>query len=416
MQLTITTKKPISSISILLLSVLIFLFQFPLIGDEIVNPIYLGLFCMYLASIINRLGNAKNIELITIVGIAIYICIELVYNFAGLSDASLTSYFQTMKYFWCMIMILPVQAYLTRKQEKILLTVSISAMLLAVLYNVYVYVRMGSAYNVRLFASQDVMGVLDTQYISGVMLFCGFCFICWYHEKNKQYKRLLMAMLIFCVAFEVIIAQRGIILCMLILMFPVLFYFGQEKKNSRLILLMVALAACVVVLVLYRPILLWLMEVCGSERLADRIGQVLILLETGSTDDAGGSLSARYDLIMTSLRTFTDSPVQFILGAGDHRENNLIIGNHSRFIDTLGRYGLIGAVVLFTVMTLMLRRLKAMSSVRKNTVLYYQFTVVVIFFLFRGLLGEVFDPSIGVQMFIVAPLLMKRYSREVYIV
>lgn len=86
-----------------------------------------------------------------------------------------------------------------------------------------------------------------------------------------------------------------------------------------------------------------------------RMQEVAYFLEYGSADSGNsGDLSARFDLIEKSFQTFFDN---FFIGIGYKYAYSfgdmfyIGVGSHSEWIDSLAKYGIIGAIPFFATIS-----------------------------------------------------------------
>ena len=131
------------------------------------------------------------------------------------------------------------------------------------------------------------------------------------------------------------------------------------------------------------------------------------------------SLAGRFLLGMTSLKTFFSGITSFIWGIGDNimiKEQyefydllSLGIGNHSQFLDTLAKYGIIGGVIFVNIV-------KGMSIWLKKIAIRRQFShyigLFVFVFFFQSVLNNSLFPDLFIIIFILFPLLLKTNNRD----
>lgn len=175
----------------------------------------------------------------------------------------------------------------------------------------------------------------------------------------------------------------------------------------------------IITLVALLPLVSFLGNV-DNERLSARFSDIGVILQGGSINSLDdGSLAGRFLLGMTSLNTFIASIPNFIWGVGDniligeqyefYDLLSLGIGNHSQFLDTLAKYGIIGGVIFINIVLGISRWLKRIS-VRES---YYQYIdlFILVFFL-QSILNNSFLADIFIIIFVVFPLLIVSNNRE----
>ena len=167
-----------------------------------------------------------------------------------------------------------------------------------------------------------------------------------------------------------------------------------------------------VFLFFYDPLLDWLDNLINSRRISVRLNQIRLIMANESISEAGGSVQERYNLILRSLETTFSSVRRFVLGAGDHRNDYTIIGNHSHFVDELARYGLVGMLVWIPMVWNMLAEMRRVSLKGNDSVLRGELIVLQLTYLIRGFLGGIFEASISIQMFIFIPLIFNLLEEQ----
>lgn len=403
-----STSSRVGDLSIFLLAVLIVIFQTPILSRNLPNVVLLGLMALFLVAEVNRLLNLRDPERTTLIALVLYVLMTAVYKVLGISAAELYYIFNTIQFLFFTVAALTVFYSLTKRQMKFLLGVSLISILYTMIDNVILFVRHGAAAYVKLFQLHKYdYNAVDTPFSGAILLLAGVCFICFLHEKRKWLKVGLLALSVFGIYFCVAITQRTIILVLAVLMYPMLIFFHTKHKLNRYILFFFVLVIAVVALLNYKPLLLWMGEMLGSARVSKRINQIIVFMETMDIRASGGSLTVRYELISTSWRTFTASARSFLLGVGEHRATDLIVGNHSQFIDELARYGIVGSAMVWTMLCSGFRFVKKAAGTVTGTVLNRQLGVMIFIFILRGFLGAVFAAPIGIQLFLVMPLMLR---------
>jgi len=402
-----STAGRVSDLSVFLLAMLVAIYQIPILSRNLPNVILLGLMALFLITEANRILNLPMQEKILLFILGLYLGLITAYKVLGISTAELYYYFNTVQFFFFLVASVSMIHSLTRRQMKFLLAIAIISIVFTMFHNVVLFLQHGAARYVVLFQEDKyAYNAVDTPFTGAILLLSGTSFICFLHEKKKLLKLALLLLSIFGIYFCVVITQRMIILVLALLMYPLLVFFNTKHKVNRYILFFLAMIVVAVVLLNFKSILLGMAKVIESERILKRINQIIRFVETRDIQAAGGSLTVRFELIFTSWKTFTTSTVNFFLGAGDHRVNNLVIGNHSQLIDELARYGIVGAAIFYPLVNRFLKFVKKACAVKSRTVLNRQVGVLILIFVLRGFLGTVFAAPIGIQMFLVLPLML----------
>ena len=160
------------------------------------------------------------------------------------------------------------------------------------------------------------------------------------------------------------------------------------------------LLALLIVLIFKDPLIELILAISPSERLS---GRLILLLDSDNVNASESSFSARQDLWMVSLKTWTSSFQNFLFGIGDHRAvihpEQTGIGQHGDIEDSLARYGLVGCIILFNAVIKSCRYIISLFPKRCKMQL-----ISVFFILFLcGVSKKIFLPEVGCALFILLP-------------
>ena len=240
----------------------------------------------------------------------------------------------------------------------------------------------------------------NASYSSMLMIFSGICFVWFLHDK-RRFNRLFSAIGFgLAIYVNIVILQRGINFVLTTVMILFLLLFNTRRKSSTTVLV-VLFATLMLFLYLsggYVSMFHFLIERLDY-RLAKKMSQILIFLETGSMDEAGG-FSGRFYLLQTSFKTWTSSLPNFLLGAGDTRGVNDLVGNHHEIFDNFTRYGLLFGPTVFLILTLQIRDVVLSVQSSKNTALKKQTATVMLINLARNFIGTTVTGAMSIVIII----------------
>ena len=411
----ISSHSSISNVSVVLLCTLIAIFNTPIVSRNVPNIILIGLMVTFAVSIFPRVFCLEKEEGIALLLLSLYMVIITAYKLLGISSAALYYYFNIVQYYFFFAAIMMVYKSLTRRQIIIILMVAIGTAVITIISNIYLCLTSASANEyVNLYKTHRyTTNATNTQFATAMLLLAGVSFIGALNRKKRIPQMAMYALCVLCMYFAAAVAQRLTVVILAFLMFPLLLLANvdieQRRKISGRMKMLLIVAALVVVglCVFYKPILQWIGAVIGSPRVSKRINQIIVLLETGNFVEAGGSLGVRYELMMTSWKTFTATLSNFFLGIGDHRADNMVIGNHSLVLDELARYGLVFAILSFWLILYSFKVVRKIVGVQPGTRVDKQVLVLFVILILRAVVGALFDVSIGIVLFVVTPLLLR---------
>lgn len=392
---------------LLILSIIIIIYETPYLSRNMSPTIVVSL--MILFFLFFFLGErVLRTEIAAIIGGGVvYVVLELLYKFSEISSAGIGFYFATIKFIFLFIAMACVGPQLSVRQKKFLCILSITGMIANMISNVIICSEMDSSlYVVYYLREGQSTNAADTAFASAVMLLMGAFYLITLNSSRKWMKVVSIAGLFFSAYFLIFISQRGTTFFLAIMMILLLSIFRSSSRRQMYVLfalsfvmLWFAMGGAVV-------ILSGVSEMMSSLRINHKINYLIRFFEMGNIAEAGGSLSGRYELMMKSVGTFGQSIQSFLFGVGDHRDTNLIIGNHSQIIDTFARYGLIGGACLVWLLNGMKKIINDVAAIDSTSVIYKQLMVLYIFFIIRSFLGNTFIGSIGTQLFVTAPLVV----------
>lgn len=400
------TRTKVGSFSVLLLSLLIVIIEIPILYRNVPNIVIIGLMCLYLLLNLNLFLTLSKNRFGTLLLLGLCVLGEVVYKITGYSSAELHYYFNTFIFFFFILVLVGTFSALNRDQMKWILCTTIIAIVFTLVHNVLLFLQYGSTKYVMLFQTEKyVTNAVGTQFVNALLLFQGAALI-WF-LRGKTHRTLAMVLAVFSFLFCAVIAQRAIVIVLSIMQLLFLLLFNNERSYKRYAIGFIGILLAGIALLNADAIFSLLTSIIGSERLVRRINQVWAMLSTGDIEGTGGSLRARYRLIMTSLNTFTSSLQHFFFGAGDHRFDNNTIGNHSMVADELARYGVVGTAVMFGMLHRSFHMIRTNFVLRNNSVVKREVNVVFFVAILRAFLGGLTEPEIGIQLFVVLPITVK---------
>lgn len=257
-----------------------------------------------------------------------------------------------------------------------------------------------------------LMNIANTFFVEICFLLIGVLVMTMLVIKDKRWGSLCLLLVLPMAYYMLFQNTRGtaILLLMVELVGMFLAFFEPSRQaNRRAYYIFSTVSLLLVAVIVFIPLMSWLMEYLQSDRLADRLNDLVDFKQSGGNlnNVEEGSFTERILLAQTSLNTFLSSPVNILIGIGDHSQafgGDLIksgIGNHSEFIDVLARFGLVGAIVFWNITRKYYQMLKSLSS--KREILKYVdvlFWIIII----SGILNLLFVPTMLFFMYLVFPL------------
>lgn len=224
-----------------------------------------------------------------------------------------------------------------------------------------------------------------------------------------------IVLICFLLFYMLVINTRATAMIILLLMLVGMFIAKKEPNRKKLnnyyitnILVLVGIGFLFVL-----PVLVWMANNIESERLAERLQDLIAFTSSkGDLDNVEeGSFTKRILLIQTSLRTFLDGPINMLIGIGEQANGigvDLVkvgIGNHSEFTDVLAKHGIVGGVLFWKILSTYKRWLASLSC-RRSIIKYVN--VFFVIFIIYGFLNKVFQPILLIYMFFIIPISIRQ--------
>lgn len=328
----------------------------------------------------------------------------LLYRVLGLSDLNIGYILRSFN--WIMagvVSVFAIETFSSKELKKLFVAFTI----ILALYLI-ITVRMGNSLLSGITADAAVV-VTYTWMGSMFMLLSGFCLILVLYIKNVKYRALAIAFFLLITYLNFIILQRGTtaIMTLAMLTLIVLLNFSNKIVNRIFIPIFIFFVSITVTSTdLMVQFFDFLTEISPSDRLAARFQQLSLAIQFSDIDASGGSFQSRAELIGISWDTFTSSLQHFLVGAGAHRDDNTIIGNHSFIIDFLASYGILGGIFILIYFIRQYQIMMAGLTKEINYTLFTQCVVVFLFYILRNFYGAVSTSQTNFTVLLYFPLLI----------
>lgn len=401
-----------SNISVAILSLIIIIINEPLLSRIVHGVGILALMLLFLLINLPKfIDNGVLKRGSFLLGLS-YICIELLYRVFEVSDASLVSYYNVLAFLFFPIVVCPVIPSLTSKQQNIIVIVVLVSILIMMISNI----RLANQFGVNYPRIEDfykgLTNSINTQYFSALIIFCGVLIAKMRLDRNNNI--VTAGILIFSMYFIVAVGQRLIAILLLFATVISLILFTGRRSMKKKVTILFLFILGIVVLLNYQTMLSMMADVLNNDRVTRRLNQLQIALTSKKIQGSGGSLEARYDLIQTSVGTFFGSLPNFLFGAGAHDNNNLIIGNHSQWIDQAAKYGVAGCLMLYLTIRRCFKDVYLLYGIKKDDPFKPYFSIIIAYFVIRGAIGAVLYPHFGEMLFLFLPIAYLRITNKQY--
>lgn len=254
-----------------------------------------------------------------------------------------------------------------------------------------------------------------TEFVAMSLFFVAYCWILIKGGNEKRFRPFLLLGIVLSFILITVVNSRGtdfflgLLMMVAFIILPKL-YLG--KKTSRHFFLVFFSAIFIIAFLNYDTLVESVVNLFGNSdngRMMRRVIDVNDLLHGGADEVGQGSLATRITLYKLSLNTFLSNPITFLFGKGDIIQNaddvSVImksgIGCHSEFLDTLARFGLLGAILYFNVLSTTYSYVKNLP-IKKQGQQFWKISFA--FFLLYSVVNGSFLPEIFFVIFLFIPL------------
>ena len=323
------------------------------------------------------------------------------------------------------IFILPCIGYYViqnynRKEKEMLLFFFILIFGLNLIYNILLGFTMPDIFEEQESTELSIqfavmMNIADTGFINLGVLIVGVLLMAVLVDKKGMHRFLCSFFMIPILYYMLFQNTRGtaiLVLLFEIVGFIMAYYEPKNIRNHRPYYLGIGTVLLVMVFVLFIPIIEFIINHLESERLAERMNDLIDFKQYGGNVNQlnNGSFALRIALAQTSLNSFLSSPISFFIGIGDHTQNfgdDLIrsgVGGHSEFIDVAARYGIVGMFVFFNILKRYYLLLKKISG---NRNIHKYVNVIFFIFILTGIFNNVFGSKQLIFLYTILPIIIE---------
>lgn len=370
------------------------------------NYIALPLMAIWLMSIMRSKTVLSRVERSFVFSSLIIWLIIIMYKAIGISDINIGFIIRYSK--WIVAGIISVYALKVLSQKELKSLFVYFTMILGA----YIITVASLGQSLQMAQEEaEMLDVTSTWMGSLFMLISGFCLIVFINVKSLTARLVSAIFFLIMTYINFDLLQRGTTAVYTIGELALILAFSiTNRKINRIVLPLAVIFTFIIVFQSDLLVLLfdWLADVVPSERLAKRFVVLSYFVQYGdiAVVDGSGSFASRAELMTISWNTFTSNILHFFFGAGAHRNDNTIIGNHSFFLDTLASYGIICGVIVFIYFFRQYQIMTSDLDRRKYYKLFMQSSVVFLFYVFRNFYGFLVTAQVNFVILIYFPLLI----------
>lgn len=373
--------------------------SFTTISNYVMYPIW-ALWLSYILRLSSVLSKDEKVFVkVSFVFLAI-VCFYLIIGYSSMKIGLLLREIN-----WIMAGVVAVYAVKTFSSKELSSTYFFMTICLILL--MIVYVILGREI---MSVDEEMTATVDSAWYGSLfMLLSGLSLIVFLNIRKLVPRFLSLVALFLTIYLNFFVFQRGTVVLFTMAELGLILVFILKNRTLITSLSIIIIIFVVITLPTDNMITLfdWLAQVSPSERLSVRFDQISLALRYEDINAGGGSLAGRNSLLEISWGTFTSSIGHFFFGAGEHANNNMVIGHHSFILDTLAKYGVMGGVLMFVYFKKQYQIIMAYLDRKKNWSLYMQCAVVFAFYVFRNYFGSLATDFTNLFLLLFFPLTLQ---------
>lgn len=335
--------------------------------------------------------------------VILYSLLIVFYRVADISDAAWGRY-AIYLYLNVQILMLPlIRPKFLLQMNNMVLWISLAVMLANVSWNIII-ISMNPLFNEkRIYFDEEILNSLNvgsSSFFSFTLMLFIVCFFVYLNCKERIVKRI---MLVSSVIISVYIVGFCFKASVVLLWFTSAVLLMYAKKFKNIITLMIIMIGIIILGYYFitsynNEVVRFIVSNSPSERLTVRL---VGLVSPDSIYASTTSFEAREDLWRSSLNTWLANLTNFLFGIGDHwGDIERGIGQHSDFIDSLGKYGLLGGLILFFMFKKAFNYIIGLYDDKYRVQLY----IIILIYFACGMTKRVFLPGVNFVIFMLLPL------------
>ncbi|MBQ9236370.1 MAG: hypothetical protein IJ183_00435 [Prevotella sp.] len=378
---------------------------------------YVMISWMLFSLFVINIYNSINLKLrnLFILGV-IFVLICAVYKIIGVSSASIEYCTARPFLYFAPVMALMIIDRCDNDQQ---IRFLFHFLALAIAINIADNIRLSNEFGLENVAFQNLYGLLreegyeglnlgGSMFVNMTVFYTCIMFFAFLNSKKGEGKYLFLLYFVISISFVLFFSIKASVVLLVLLSLILMYISYRSEENVKTILFLTTIAGGIIFL--FRDsIISFLIDIIGS----DRITQRLISLTT-EADVQDSTLTGRANLWNVSLQSWLSSVSSFFFGIGDHNWNDFVstadsgIGSHSDLLDVLGRYGIMGACILYSSIKVFYNYLqKKYGSAFKWEI--FSFFVLMIL---MGLSKKFIAPEPPIVIFILFPLALRCFSKQ----
>ncbi len=353
----------------------------------------------------------RNLGILLTLGV-MFISICAIYAFIGISSASLGYCIHSPLMFFAPVLALMVIEKCNNEQQ---IRFIFHFLALAIAINIADNIRLTYQIGLEGIVYSKLSGMMEDEGLTGLNLggsgfvnlavfYSCIMFMAFLKIKNKKEKLLFLIYVGISTYFITFCSLKASAIILMLLSMVLMYVSVKSEERVGIALSMTII--CGGLIFLFRDVIInFFIDIIDSNRVTSRLSA----LTTEADLEDSGSFSSRSELWQVSLQSWLSSIKSFLFGIGDHDWKKFIttadsgIGNHSDFFDVCARYGILGALILYSSIKIYYDYLQK----RFGAFFRYEIITIIILLLAIGFTKRFITGQQAVAIFILFPLALR---------
>lgn len=341
-----------------------------------------------------------------IIYIFLYITLIYGYRFIYISDAPWGNYMNEIFFFSLIILALNIEEWKNNKYAKIIWWLMVIILAANIADNIRLSILYPSINTARIYLDETFLKSINaggSRFYTFSFLVSIVFFFTYLNCYKKWTKNIMLCLTILGGIYIVGFCYKASVVVFFLLSLFLLYYAKIAVKTHIFIFTLITSVVLVffIISVYQDEIIKFIIAYSPNERITIRF---ITMIDSNNIEANEATITGRTNLYMLSVQTWLTDTQTFLLGIGDHRATFGVratgIGQHSELLDSLARYGLLGAFLLINIFKNAYQFVLTFFPPKYRLQLFTIFVIVIA----CGFTKALFYPSASFAIFILLPL------------
>lgn len=341
-----------------------------------------------------------------IIYIFLYITLIYGYRFFYISDAPWGNYMNELFFFSLIILALNIEGWKKNKYAIIIWWLIVIILAANIADNIRLSILYPQINTSRIYLDEAFLNSINaggSRFYTFSFLASIVSFFLFQNCEKKWTKYIMLGVTILGGIYIIGFCYKASVIVFFVLSLFLLNYAKIAVKTHIFIFTLITsvVLAFFIISVYQDEIINFIIAYSPNERITVRL---ITMIDSNNIEANEGTITGRTNLYMLSVQTWLSDMQSFLFGIGDHRATFNAratgISQHSELLDSLARYGLLGAFILINIFKYAYQLVLEFFPPKYRLQLFTIFVIVIA----CGFTKVLFFPSAGFVIFIILPL------------